>query len=343
MKRISLLLVCVMFVMWAPETVAQDSLKRVSLAVEARADCQYEYNDGVKNKSQSGIKGNMLDVFLQGRINKNLSYKYRQRLNELHKDKAFFDATDWLYLEYAVNRHLSVLAGKWAVLVGGWEFDPAPIDVFQLSEFCYHFPCYEWGVSALLTTGRSKFVVQLIRSPFTENYCDRADRDDDMWAGALVWMGNYGPVHTLWSVNMMEREPGKWINYIGLGTRVDLSRNVSIDVDVLNRYAHHQRFLLADASVMSRLEWRAGKHFTAFAKFSYDVNRAGTSADECLAEGTEITRLGGGVEYFPLGTPQVRLHLQGSYAFGKNPSCCAVVRDKQTFVDMGLTWRMKVL
>ena len=57
----------------------------------------------------------------------------------------------------------------------------------------------------------------------------------------------------------------------------------------------------------------------------------------------EITRVGAGVEFFPLKDDRVRLHANYSYAFGHNTTPHAVVRPKQSYFDIGLTWRMKIL
>jgi len=133
------------------------------MRLEARGDYKREYVDGQYQKDFSGFKGEMLDVYLQGSIGQKFSYKYRQRLNGINRDYNFFDATDWLYMAYSPSERLTLMAGKWVVLTGCWEFDPAPIDVYQLGEFCYHFPCYNWGVNAIVSTkkGNDKFVAQL--------------------------------------------------------------------------------------------------------------------------------------------------------------------------------------
>ena len=48
------------------------------------------------------------------------------------------------------------------------------------------------------------------------------------------------------------------------------------------------------------------------------MNHAGTDADVALHDGTELTRIGAGVEYYPLKEKNIRIHGYYSYAFGKN-------------------------
>ena len=57
-----------------------------------------------------------------------------------------------------------------------------------------------------------------------------------------------------------------------------------------------------------------------------------------------ITRVGGGVEYYPLGgrgNRDVRLHAAYSYNFGNNPY--GVLADKGSYLTVGLTWRIDVV
>lgn len=317
----------------------------ISLRLEARGDYKREYVDGQYQKDPSGFKGELINVFLQGSINKEFSYKYRQRLNGINRDKSFFDATDWLYLAYSPNERLTLMAGKWVVLTGCWEFDPAPIDVYQLCEFCNHFPCYSWGVSAAVTSrkGHDKLILQACESPFRRPYKQLSGKAADMYAFNLVWYGNHGIYHSCSSLNLMSYAPGRYITYLCLGNRFKVGRHLEWDIDFMNRAAAHQQFLFRDCSIMTRVGYCFSPMFSAFLKASYDVNRTHTESDLGLSKGTEITRLGAGMEFFPIKDDRVRLHANFSYAFGRNTTANPVVQPKQTYIDLGLTWKMKIL
>lgn len=335
-----LLLLCV------PATaMAQDSeRKAVSLRIEARADYQREYVDSGLVKENSGLRGNIVDILVQGDISDHFSYKYRQRLNGINKDRTFFDATDWLYLAYSPSDRFTLMAGKWVALVGGWEFDPAPIDVFQLCEFCYHFPCYQWGVDFIYKTTdhKSQFIAQVCESPFRKVHEAKSGHGADMWAYNAMWYGNYGIFHSAWSLNLVEYMPGNYINYIALGNRFNLGRHIVWDIDLVNRAAKGQKFLLQDFSVMSRFNYVFSKKIDVFAKVSYDVNKTDTDRDLALARGTEMTRLGAGVNFYPLNNDKVRVHANYSYAFGKNTTDHGFLQDKQSIVNVGLSWKMDI-
>ena len=61
--------------------------------------------------------------------------------------------------------------------------------------------------------------------------------------------------------------------------------------------------------------------------------------------GTEVTRVGAGVEYYPLdgGNKNVRLHAAFSHSFGKNGNPAGALLDEQSYVTLGLKWKMNLL
>ena len=324
--------------------LAQES-KPLSLSVEARGDYQREYVDGETQKDECGFKGNILNVILKGDISPKFSYSYRQRLSGINKDRTFFDATDWVYLNYKATENLTLTAGKQIVFVGGWELEPAPIDVYQLSEFCYNFPCYEWGVIATynFSGGKDNLIMQICESPYQKAFKNIHGESGDMYAYNLMWYGKHGFFEPLWSVNMMEYAPGKYINYIALGNKLHMGRRVQLEFDYLNRASSRQTFFFRDCSVMGKLNYQPVEQLNLFAKVSYDVNKSGNESDLCVLDGTEITRIGGGVEYFPLKNDKVRAHAHYSYAFGNNTNPAGTLKDKQSAFNIGLTWRINVL
>lgn len=346
---------------------AQES-QHVNLSVEARADYQRESIDGVKVNDKTGFKGNIFNLIINGNLSPKFSFKYRQRLNGINKEYTFFDATDWLFLTYHANENWTLSGGKWAVLCGPWEFDPAPIDCFQLFEFCYNFPCYEWGLwlGYQTTNKNDQFFLQMVESPFRKVYKRNSGASSEMYAYNLIWYGSHGILHTDWSVNLMEYAPGKFINYLSFGNRFDVADNLQIGVDYMNRATKGQTFLFKDCSMTARVDYQPSPQVNLWAKASYDVNHAGVDtnpevstvlaepnqktaeqpkprADLVLYEGTEITRVGAGLEYYPLKNKNVRLHANYSYCFGKNTNPTGYLQDKLSILDLGVTWRVNVI
>lgn len=315
---------------------AQNDL--INLRLEARADYQREYIDGDDVEDNCGFDGKFLNIRMDGHIGQGFSYSYRQRLNKANKDQSFFDATDWIYLTYTKN-NWSLSAGKLVVGIGGYEYDRAPIDLYFCSEYWHNIPCYQFGVSGAYTTdsGNDKFMVQFCESPFMGEL-------SDMYSYNIMWYGSHGWFNTIYSVNLIEYAPCKYISYIAFGNKFNMG-NMSLELDFMNRAASGQTFIGKNISVVGELSWRPNKKLNIFGKVSYDVNDTESAADLCVLPGTEITRVGAGVEYFPLkdAVNDVRIHASGSYTFGDNGNVAGALLDKQTFFNVGVTWRMDVM
>ncbi|MCM1482960.1 MAG: OprO/OprP family phosphate-selective porin [Muribaculaceae bacterium] len=309
----------------------------VKVSAEVRLDYQRDYLDGKTVKDNTGFEGKFLNLQLDGNITPELSYSWRQRLNKNHDDRTFFDATDWVYLTYGVDRW-AFSAGKQVVSIGGWEYDRAPIDLYSCSVFWNNIPCYQLGASAAYSiTPEHSLKFQVTQSPFFT----KSNRD--MYGYNLFWQGKAGIYSSLWSANLMEYAEGRYISYIALGNRFTVDR-VSLELDVMNRASSHQAFLLKDCSVMGELKYRPSAHVALHAKATYDVNHSGTAADLTVLNGTELTMAGAGIEYYPLvkHNQSLRLHANCYYSWGKNTNTADVMQNKSLMVDVGIKWHMDI-
>ncbi len=316
--------------------VAQDEL--FNLELQARVDYMHEQLDGQKVAPNSGFKGRFLNIYLSGKINDHFSYSYRQRLNREHLDRSFFDATDWVYLTYTLSDRWSFSAGKQVVHIGGFEYDRAPIDIHFYSEQNSHIACYQMGVSATHTfrNGRDRLTFQLAESPFkVEN--------ENLYGLHLLWSGEHGALRTLYSVSAMEYMPDDYIWYIALGHRLTLG-SLALELDLTNRAGKDQTFLLRDCTATAEAIWSVGKQVNLVGKVTYDVNRTHSAADRIILPGTELTRVGGGIEFFPLKSDRTLcLHANYCHTMGTNTNPAGVLSPKQGIVDIGIRWRMNLL
>lgn len=312
-------------------------LQEVSdLRLEARGDWQ---NDS-RTKAARGFKGSYLNFVLAGTIGKHFAYAYRQRLNKFSKSSSFFDATDWLYLSFSPVKSLTFSAGKQVVAIGGYEYDRAPINLYFTSEFWYNIPCYQWGGSAeyALPGGNDALKVQVGQSPFHAFY-----DHGHMYGYHLMWSGRHGIWSTIWSANLMEYAPNKYMSYLSFGNQFQLGRKVKLYFDFLNRAASHQTFLFKDCTLVGEVAYTPIEQLNLFAKTSYDVNKTHTDADLLVHRGTELTRVGGGVEFYPLKNRAVRVHADYAYAWGTNTNDEGTIRNNQSFVNVGVTWNIDFL
>jgi len=305
---------------------------------EARLDYQRDWQDGNTVKDNTGFEGKYLNFRIDGNITDALSYSWRQRLNKPHKDASFFDATDWIYVNYDFGRW-SLAGGKQVVAIGGWEYDRAPIDLYGCSVFWNNIPCYAIGASmSFRPTSSDRLTLQFCESPF------HTSDNRDMYAYNLMWTGTHGIYSSLWSANLIEYAPGRYISYLALGNKFSLGR-FALELDLMNRASSHQTFLLRDMSVMSELAYTPASKWKVFGKFTYDVNRTNSTADLCVTPGTEMKMAGAGVEFFPIadGRNTLRLHANIFYSWGHNGNTADVMQNKTTLVDFGVKWNMNLL
>ena len=319
----------------AVSAVGSDDDRLLSVGAEARFDYEWFRSDGTTNSAESGFKGKYLAVRVDGSIVPGLTYSWRQRLNKMHSNVSFLDATDWLYLDYAVDRW-NFQVGKEVVAMGGWEYNRAPVDIMCGSLFWNNIPCYDLGVSAAFSPAEGHtLLAQVVQSPFFT----REHRD--MFGYNLMWDGRLGPFHALWSVNMIEYCPGRFISYIALGNKFSFG-NVEVELDLMNRAASHQTYFFKDCQLQADVAWRPDRRWRLFAKASYDFNHTDTDADLAVLSGTELTVAGGGVEFFPRVKSRcgLRMHAGCFYAWGKNTNPADALQDKTLFVTAGVTWQM---
>ena len=316
--------------------IAQENDK-INLRMEARGDFQYENIAGNTIDGSTGFRGKQFNLRLNGNINDSWSYAYRQRMGRPNADEGYFNAVDHLNLTYTTGAW-SFTGGKQTVAVGGYEYDRAPIDFYFGSEYWYNMACYQWGVNAKYNFGNESndaLTLQVVQSSFR-------DVNPSMLSYNLMWTGSYGWLDILHSVNMLEYRPGKFVNFIALGHQFNMG-DFKLQLDWMNR-ADMDNFGFDDFSVMADLSWSASKRLNVFAKASCDVNKD-NAADFCVHTGTELTRVGAGVEYFPIkDSRDIRFHGTYSYAWGKNGNLAGgTVRDNHSFVSLGVTWMMNIL
>ncbi len=322
------------------ELSAQES-DLFKLTIETRFDYQYDALDGDKMDESTGFRGKNFNLCLDGRISPKFNFSYRQRLNRAHKDENFFDATDWLWLNYQPTKNWGISAGKQVVMIGGYEYDRSPIDLYFCSEFWHHISCYQFGASVTYTTNKSadKIIFQATQSPFDT-------KQDDLYAFNLFWTGTHGCYTALHSVNASEFSKGHYIYYISLGNQFRWG-DACLQVDLMDRSANGSAFL-KNYTVVGEFSYLIADRVNLFVKATYDKcdDDFVPGADATLFPGSELTRFGGGVEYYPLGgrgDRSVRLHAAYAHTLGENTNPAGALIDQDSFLTVGLTWRVDIL
>ena len=276
-----------------------------------------------------------LNLNIFGHINDRIDYRLRQRLNKKVFDENYvFNATDFLYINWQATDRWSFKMGKDAVLIGGYEYDAVPIDVYFYSKFCNDIKQgFTFGASSAFKMAEGQTLAfQVCTSPLSYGY-------QGVYAYNLAWMGHITPVwNTIWTFNMVQDMDGRFINYISLGNHFQWD-NFLFDFDFMNRASFQQKdFFFTDITMIVKTIWTIGNWNICF-KGGYERNSAknvdadGRPFDEVIAPGTKYLYAGAGLEYFPLGNDKVRLH---AVYYRDN----FISRDN---FDVGVTWRIDIL
>lgn len=316
----------------------------ISLDLEARLDWQYVSHEGKIDRSQTGFIGKYIALKAHGELTEGLTYTWRQRFSRTPKDHTFWDQTDILDLNYKFDR-FDVGAGKQVVLIGGYEYDRAPINLMCPNLFVANVACYQFGVSGgYQLTPDDHLALQISQSIFA------TPEDRNLYAYNLMWRGGHDlsdrlRLETIWSVNEIEFQKGKYCNYVALGNKLQLDEKFTGLLDIMIRtYPDNNAF--KNNTFMGELSWDINPKWKITAKLSYDCNRGVNMTDKTeVARGSQLV-IGGMVgEWYPIrkGRHLLKLHaaLFGSYGSNYNPS--DLMQRKTLYGSVGLTWHMNLL
>jgi hypothetical protein len=306
-----------------------------TLRLESRADFDFPI---AGDQSASGFSGKYLNFCLAGYLSDHFSYHFRQRVNagNMGFSKLFFQGTDWMYLTYHVNPHLSFSAGKQVIAIGGWEYDLPPIDMYFWSSFWNGVNCYEVGASATYSNeeGDNSLTFQICNSPFI------TATQKGMYAYNLIWYGTLGHFKPIYSLNLVEYDYGKYITYIALGNKFVFD-GISFYFDFMNRASFEQEnYFFDDFSLIGEMKYNLTSNVVGFLKGGYDVNKSQfvypdyQPYDMFVLPGTEYSFGGLGFEYYVLRAKnEVRLH---AFAAAERS-----VNSEWTYrANLGLTYRI---
>lgn len=300
------------------------------ISIDTRTTFHQQLQDGVYD---SHFQGDHLNLHILGHISESLSFRVRQRLNKKIDEKNPFNATDFLWIKWQATPHWSFTAGKHGIMIGGYEIDSPPIDVYYYGAFSNNlYQYYAFGASVTWTPSEGQNLsMQFCPSPISPG-------TQDAYSYNLYWNGHIGRYwKTIWSYNYVEDELHRKMNWFVLGNKFFMGPLV-VDVDLINRAAFGQpRFFFSDYSVIGKAILSLGK-WNLCTKVGYERNDAanvapdGISYDLVLPAGNDYLYGGAGVEFFPLGDEKLRLH-------------AAWFRDNHDNVhnfDIGLTWRFTI-
>ena len=311
---------------------------------------RYSY-DRVAGGDLAGFGGDGFYLEIDGKISKNFSYSLCQKLFSQHgEDDSVFDNTDWLTLSYNVGS-FGFTAGKDVLMVGSYEYDAYDIDSYfdMNSHFYNSFSCYQWGLKGEWTNRKetSTIAFQVTNSPFAY-----APREENMYSYNLGWYGAWDWYESIWTVNLLEYAPGKFVKMVALGNMFYIG-DFSIGVDYIVRGDSWKDSLDEDFTLNIMPSYNFNDKVRLFGKFGWEKTsddleydfwgeylgredklaaneECGTTQPAYLVGGKDYLYYGVGVEYFP--TESVRLH--AVWASNNYTS--------RHTINVGVTWRFDI-
>ena len=320
------------------------------LGVEARFDYINDAIAGNVDAAASGFKARYFNLRMDGQITPKFSYSWRQRFNNVNSLSSFVQNTDWLTLTYKPTDNWAISAGKQVVMIGGWEYDRAPIDLYFCSEYWNNVACYQLGASVAYTTdsGNDTVLFQVCQSPYQKSAPNltvdgngNAVVNHNLLAYNLYWTDTHDWYSGLHSINLVEYQRNKFDLYLVLGNQFKFG-DAKIQLDLMERATTFED--MDNFSIMCEFAYLVADRVNVFVKGTYDQSSEDYAEGLYIAPGAQITRVGGGVEYYPLGgkgNRDVRLHAAYAYGFSNSTNC--VIKDKSSYFTFGLTWRIDIM
>lgn len=326
----------------------------VDYVPEISLDTRYGYKHQSSGK-MGAFGGDNFLLNIDGKIGKHFSYSFNHSLkSSIDEGATFFDATNWLTLSYELG-NFAFIAGKDALMVGSFEYDAYELDCYYEmgSMFNYNINCWVWGVSAMWTNDAetSSFAFQAAKSPFAFE-----PKKDDLYAYSLAWYGTWEKYESMWSVNLMEYESGKFVKMLALGNTFYLG-NFELMLDYMTRATDFRKGIGKDYTLTMQPAYNFGESLRLFGRLGVERTADDVAYDflgeylsvedkvlaneenECvmpayLTGDKEYIYYGAGLEFFPFKEDKsLRLHA----AWASNNYT------KSHIIDAGLTWKFDVV
>jgi len=285
----------------------QDAFSKIKF--EVRADGELTTTDSTPNL---GLHGKYFNFMLGGDLGGGFSYYFKQRIVAEPGSVAFFDNTDFIYLDYKPTKNWRFRFGKEAMALGGFEYDASPIDVYFPTNLWRNIYCFQMAAHAayISNDGNHTLVAQVSNSPYV-NY-EGLNYDAGLVSYNLYWAGQIGHWHTRWSTSMMEYRWGHFLNMTMIGNELVYDK-WDLYIDVMHHALDWDDWG-KNFGFVSCANYYFTPRFNIFIKGMYEQNKSAERIGSAVSPGHQLeaghtsARYGLGLEYFPNEQKNVRLH-----------------------------------
>jgi hypothetical protein len=213
--------------------VKQGLLKNVSMIANMNFAFRNEFVDG--EYTQSRFRNEQFRLELRGQVHDKVYFRFRDRYTRAQTSESIDNlsrSVDLAYIRVDVSEKFSISAGKMCADWGAWEFDWNPIDIYEYSDIIEYADNFLTGVGFTYTASkRNQWTFQVLDSrtkSFGELYGAQPNFTESKAPLAFVanWRGVLfdGKVKTIWSYSLFNEAENANMNYVALGTELDLGK-----------------------------------------------------------------------------------------------------------------------
>ncbi|MGL4292479.1 MAG: porin [Bacteroidales bacterium] len=312
--------------------------KKFQLFLHTKGSFNAEMPNGKFEEAK--FRMDQLRIEMRGDINKNIYYRYQQRLTAFPDPSGTFDnlplKIDYAGVGYRFNEKWRLFAGKMCTAYGGIEFDDNPINVYQYSTIHENMIAFLTGIDIgyhLTPDHEFRFQILDARNESMEKtygkipeYIKPSKLD---LVYTLNWNGYMGPNRmfaTRWSASVLNEAKGKNMYYGVLGTamntgkfgmfldlmysREELDRKQMISRIVADKTNGFTQTSVDYSSVILGLNYRFAPKWNIFAKGIWDT-ASKYEATGIVEKGLYQTAWGysGGIEFYPIKNDNLHVNL----------------------------------
>ncbi len=351
----------------------EETPKSVNIALHVRPAYNAQFGGSPMEFEDAGFKFEHVTIDIAGQVTPKLSYKYLQRLNKvspIFSKENLPSSIDYAYLRYNFNDQFSMVAGKQALSIGGFEYNKYPVDVYDYSGLTNLVTCYLTGVQAAFTpSGSQEFTFQILNNR-TGTWRDaigtpqmglQLEAPKLPLYYSLGWNSNYldNALQLRYAVNATAPAKDKTLIMVSGGQKYE-SGPFSIYIDAF--YQHSEidylggiRAISANPqnvvenvnyfSILGEVNYRFTPKLNLMLKCFYN-NFSTYKSTNYIDEGNCLTSWNyqGGLEYYPMEDDNFHIFLISTFKQYQEPAVAQVVTPDNSFrLSAGLIYRIPVL
>jgi len=347
--------------------------KSVNLSLHLRPAFHTQSNGTPLEFERGEFKFDHIIVDLGGEVTSKLSYRYLQRLNKVSPvftKENLPSSIDYAYLKYSFNGLFSMTAGKQALLIGGFEYNKYPVDVYDYSGISNYITCYLTGMQVAFTPVQNQeFSFQILNNRMgtwreaigTLQVGLQLEPPTLPLYYSLGWNSNYldNALQLRYAANITSPAKGKTLVMVS-GGQMWQSGPFNIYIDAF--FQHSEIDYLGGIrnltispenvvenvnyfSLLGELNYRIQPRWNILLKYFYN-NFSTYKSSIFLDKGNCLTSWNyqGGIEFYPMKDDNLHLFLIATFKNYRDPAVAQITAPDNSFrISAGFIYRISVL